>query len=141
MNKGMWNRGPGSRRVAAARKSQRRGLACESLERRLVLSHTNPNAIPTVGVYDENVDDSNAVDYVATGSGLTNTEFADRVATAFARDQGGVINGTRLGGYYAFGATTRRCSHSSRSGARTGESGTGITSRGRAASPPPTRRL
>ena len=64
----------------------------ERLEGRVVMS-AFPNAIATTGVYDENAVVTNAVDYVATGSSLTNTAFAADVAGAFPGDSGGVIDG------------------------------------------------
>src|SRR5262249_50845579 len=80
-----------------ARQARRR-LSFECLESRLVLT-----GIPTVGVYDENVIDPNTVDFVATGSSLTNTDFATSVASAFNQDMGGVIDGESLGQLYSYG--------------------------------------
>ncbi|MDX1925156.1 MAG: Ig-like domain-containing protein [Pirellulaceae bacterium] len=73
-----------------------RNLGFESLEGRKLLA-------ATVGVYDENIEALNAVDFVATGSTLTNTQFAAEVAVAFARNAGGVIDGTLLASQYEFG--------------------------------------
>jgi len=61
-----------------------RPLRFDRLESRLLLT-----GIPTVGVYDENVVDPNTVDFVATGSSVTNTQFAAQVVTAFSQDSGG----------------------------------------------------
>ena len=60
---------------------------------------------PTVGVHDENVVDPNTVDFVATGSSLTNTAFLTQVATAFGQDSGGVIDGETLGQLYSYGTS------------------------------------
>jgi Bacterial Ig domain/Cadherin domain len=57
----------------------------------------------TVGVYDENLVATNTVDYVATGSTISNTEFAAEVAVAFAQNTGGVIDASLLSGRYEFG--------------------------------------
>ena len=87
-----------------ARDRLRRRPDLDTLERRIVLS-TNPNANATVGVYDENAVNTNAVDFVASGSNLTNTQFAADMASAFSRDEGGVINGSVLGAYYSYGTS------------------------------------
>lgn len=78
-----------------------RPLSIEALEDRTV-----PAA--TVGVYDENVVAPNTVDFVASGSGMTNTQFATAVATAFAQNRGGVIDGTWLSGVYEYGVSQNR---------------------------------
>ena len=70
------------------------------LESRLLLS-----GAPTAGVYDENVVDPNTVDFVATGSSLTNTDFANRVAAAYSQNWGGVIDGEILGQLYSYGVS------------------------------------
>ncbi|HEU5116416.1 MAG TPA: cadherin-like domain-containing protein, partial [Isosphaeraceae bacterium] len=89
-------------RTARARRSQR--PCCDQLEDRRLLSTINPNAIPTVGVYDENVVNKNTVDFNATGSTITSGKFADYVASQYSYDYAGVINGAVLGGYYSYGA-------------------------------------
>lgn len=77
----------------ACRRARRRisilPAAVDSMEKRLLLT-------PTVGVYDENISQPNSVDFVASGSTLTNTAFASNVAAAFHADFGGVIDGTSL---------------------------------------------
>ncbi|SIO19312.1 hypothetical protein SAMN05444166_2918 [Singulisphaera sp. GP187] len=88
------------RRSSTRRKP--RLLVCEPLEARRLLA--NVNGIATTGVYDENVVDPNTVDFVATGSSLTNTQFASQVASAFGQDMGGVIAGG-LGVLYNYGST------------------------------------
>jgi VCBS repeat-containing protein len=99
-----------------------RPLACEALEARRLLA--NPNGIVTTGVYDENVVDPNTVDYVATGSSLTNAQFAGQVATAFSQDMGGVIAGG-LGALYNYGATQDKTLILEPSGGTSWATGTG----------------
>src|SRR4051794_39954733 len=86
-----------------ARERRRRRPGLDRLEARLTPTTIDPNAIPTVGVYDENAVNTNAVDFVATGSSVTNTQFAADVASAYARDLGGVINGSVLGSLHGYG--------------------------------------
>lgn len=81
--------------------SVRNHLLLERLEERCVLS-------PTVGVYDENLIATNAVDFVAPGSTVTNTQFATRVANAFAQNSGGVIDGSVLGAFYEYGVNLNK---------------------------------
>ena len=59
----------------------------------------------TVGVYDENISQTNAVDFTASGSAVDYPTFAAQVLAAFAADRGGVINcdDTSLPFEYAFG--------------------------------------
>ncbi len=70
----------------------------EQLESRVLLSVADlyPEMVPTVGVYDENALQTNTVDTVAPGSSMTNIEFADHLATAWANNKGGVIDGTAV---------------------------------------------
>lgn len=79
--------------------------AVEQLEPRLLLSAADiyPNLVPTVGVYDENGIQTNTVDTVATGSSMTDVEFASRLATAWANNDGGVIDGTGHSDVFGFG--------------------------------------
>lgn len=91
-----------SRSVALSPRGKRRRPLCEALESRALLT-INPNAIPTVGVYDENVIQPNTVDFVASGSAVTNVQFSADVAAAYAQDSGGVINGEVLGAYHSYG--------------------------------------
>ena len=64
-----------------------------------------------MGVYDENVVDPNTVDFVATGSSLSNTDFTNQVASAFAQDMGGVIDGEALGQLYSYGTSQSKDAH------------------------------
>ncbi|MFO0941185.1 MAG: Ig-like domain-containing protein [Pirellulales bacterium] len=57
----------------------------------------------TVGVYDENFLAPNTVDFVAPGSNITNTAFAAEIASAFATNNSGVIDGQWLAGRYEYG--------------------------------------
>ena len=66
---------------------------------------------PTVSVYDENVVNPNTVNFVATGSSLSNTDFTNQVASAFAQDMGGVIDGEELGQLYSYGASQGKGAH------------------------------
>ena len=81
-----------------------RRLSFDALEHRAVPAAS----VPTVGVYDENVIEPNTIDFVATGSSLSNTDFAGRVATAFAQDSGGVIDGSALSSVYTYGTSQAR---------------------------------
>src|SRR4051812_6896568 len=83
-------------RSSRTRRLQR--LSLERLETRLEMTGS-----PTVGVYDENVVDPNTVDFVATGSCQSNTDFANNMASAFTQDLGGVIDGEELGQLYSYG--------------------------------------
>ncbi|MCB9853070.1 MAG: hypothetical protein H6819_08240, partial [Phycisphaerales bacterium] len=51
-------------------------------------------ASPTTGIYDENTIQVNTVDFDAIGSAFTASQFAVDIASAFANDRGGVIDGT-----------------------------------------------
>lgn len=62
----------------------------------------------TVGVYDENVVNANAVDYVAFGSSFTASEFATDVAAAWQQNAGGVADSNGLGFFYEFGASANK---------------------------------
>jgi VCBS repeat-containing protein len=75
----------------------------EWLEDRRLLSTTNPNAIATVGVYDENVINTNKVDFEADGSTVSSAKFKDYIASQYQYDNAGVIDGSALGGYYSYG--------------------------------------
>ncbi|EEF63363.1 hypothetical protein [Pedosphaera parvula] len=60
---------------------------------------------PTVGVYDESTDQTNAVDFVAEGSTLNFDQFKKDIATAFSNDMGGVYQCDEVGqdsGPYTF---------------------------------------
>lgn len=59
----------------------------------------------TVGVYDEDIVNTNTVDFIAAGSHLTDDQFAARVSAAYDQDAGGVIDGSVLASYYEFGAS------------------------------------
>ena len=76
-------------------------LSFETLEERAV-----PAA--TVRTYDENVIATNTVDFTASGSSMTSTQFAASVATAFDQNKGGVIDGTLLSGVYEYGTSLNR---------------------------------
>jgi len=86
-------RGGKARRRSPWRASAWSGL--EPLEPRTLLT--------TVGVYDENVIATNSVDYTATGSSMSVEQFKADLATAFARNNGGVIDGSVSSGSYYFG--------------------------------------
>src|SRR4051794_20980122 len=86
-----------------ARERRRRRPGLDRLEARLTPTTIDPNAIPTVGVYDENTVNTNAVDFIATGSSVTGAQFAADVASAYAKDLGGVINGSVLGSLHSYG--------------------------------------
>lgn len=87
----------------ARRRSPWRASACsglEPLEPRVLLT--------TVGVYDENVIATNGVDFTATGSSMSVEQFKADMATAFARNNGGVIDGSIYSGSYNFGVGQRK---------------------------------
>ena len=58
---------------------------------------TSAQVFSTVGVYDEPIQ-TNAVDFVATGSTLSFVQFKEDVATAFSNDFGGVNQCYAIGG-------------------------------------------
>jgi VCBS repeat-containing protein len=88
------------RKPDAARRAKN-ALSFETLEDRAV-----PAA--TVRTYDENLIATNTVDFTATGSSMTSTQFAASVATAFDQNKGGVIDGTLLSGVYEYGTSLNR---------------------------------
>ena len=59
----------------------------------MISSAGRAGAVPTVGVYDENTTQANAVDFEATGSNISLSQFTTEIADAFANDQGGVNDG------------------------------------------------
>jgi hypothetical protein len=72
------------------------------LENRVLLTGTS-------GVYDENVDAPNTVDFVATGSTVTNTDFATSVAADYQNNHGGVIDATSLAFFgYDYGVNSSK---------------------------------
>ena len=88
-----------------------------------------------MGVYDENVVDPNTVDFVATGSSPSNTDFASNVASAFAQDMGGVIDGESLGQIYSYGTSLSKDLTLQPANGATWGSGPATTSPRRAGSP------
>lgn len=60
-------------------------------------------AAPVTGIYDENVVATNSVDFVASGSSLTDAQFAANVFAAYGLDFGGVIDASVLAGAYEYG--------------------------------------
>ncbi|HPF37767.1 MAG TPA: PEP-CTERM sorting domain-containing protein [Phycisphaerae bacterium] len=50
-------------------------------------------AAPTVGVYDENTAQANTIDFEASGSNISLSQFTSEIADAFADDRGGVNDG------------------------------------------------
>jgi hypothetical protein len=71
------------------------------------LCAASAEAAPTVGVYDENLIATNTVDFVASGSSLTNTQFKTNVLNAFNSNLGGVLDGSVLAGAddYTYGVS------------------------------------
>ena len=72
---------------------RQRRLGLESLENRIVLT----SHLETSGVYDENVNQPNAVDRTAQGSTIDVAQFTADVADAYAADHGGVLTGRSVG--------------------------------------------
>jgi len=90
-----------SKKLPRASRSKRQ-LLVEPLEDRRLLSVTAA-AMATTNIYDENAIQPNAVDFVATGSSMTTSQFANDVMYAYRYNTGGVIDGSALGSYYKFG--------------------------------------
>lgn len=59
----------------------------------LLASSAEASPVPTVGIYDENSVQSNAVDFEATGSSFSLSEFTAAMSDAFLADRGGVNHG------------------------------------------------
>jgi hypothetical protein len=85
-------------------RTKTRTLIVSALAPAIVVAGGTLWASPTVGVYDENVVQANVVDFNASGNSLTAAQFTTNVASAFASDLGGVINGSVLGSDYEYGA-------------------------------------
>ncbi len=70
---------------------------------RLIFAGPIPNSWSTSGTYDEQVSQTNSVDFTASGSSLSAERFKARVEEAYMHNAGGVIDATVLGAYAAFG--------------------------------------
>jgi hypothetical protein len=67
----------------------------------------NPNAKPTAGVYDEQVQ-ANKADFDATGNSFSEARFAGRVRDGYLNNTAGVIDGAFFTELYSFGSSNSK---------------------------------